>query len=684
MLPARPPVFHGRNKELERLVAQVVVPSTAPLGIIGPGGIGKTTLAMKVLHEPRVKQLFGRERFFLTCESANTPEEVLSQLASKLEVQISHDKPLWTAVLDSLRSRKRILLLLDNFESIWSTTNEELRKASEAFLAQLTVLDEVTLLVTTRGNILPEAFTWANSDTAELDTLSSTAAHQTFNDLTCLKPHILAAEPEAKALTDLLREIDFMPLAITLLARLDYRPSLLLREWSEHYTAVLEADHHDGTSRELSVEVSIKISLSHLPIESAEVRPRQLLSVLGQLPAGLFSGVSTELRSIIPNLDLAAQDLLRHSLAYTGGDGELRMLSPVRHYVSACIPMTPETLSAVDDIYTVMARTCPDIKRIGIDGPSYDVELPNLFHVLATGLDRHSDSVPVTEILDLAAYCAVRNQPCLRLLQKLVPRVEHSPSIKACAILAIAVQYNVRGELDPAVRYFEQSAELFAKLEDKTNEATARGLLSTCFTMLGRPVDADIQKAKFQALERESQSLDFSYLIMPGEDLVIAEQRFRNDRAVRLQSGDGFAVAKLSDLILSTMREQGTDIAAYTKELELVVALGEQTQPGSGPLWLGVKKTQLARQYLGCGNVGDAEELLIDAYALMSSTNYTHGQASVTVLLATLHKKQHRFSEAAELLEAAARLFSEVGDTNSAAECNQEASRTRMRAETSE
>jgi len=290
----------------------------------------------------------------------------------------------------------------------------------------------------------------------------------------------------------------------------------------------------------------------------------------------------------------------------------------------------------------------------------------------------------VTEILDLAAYCAVRNQPCLRLLQKLVPRVEHSPSIKACAILAIAVQYNVRGELDLAVRYFEQSAELFAKLEDKTNEATARGLLSTCFTMLGRPEDADIQKAKFQALERESQSSDFSYLIMPGEDLVLAEQRFRNDRAIRLQSGDGFAVAKLSDLILSTMREQGADIAAYTKELELVVALGKQTQPGSGPLWLGVKKAQLARQYLGCGNVGDAEELLIDAYALMSSTNYTHGQASVTVLLATLHKKQHRFSEAAELLEAAARLFSEVGDTNSAAECNQEASRTRMRAETSE
>ena len=87
-----------------------------------------------------------------------------------------------------------------------------------------------------------------------------------------------------------------MPLAITLLARLDDLPSRLLRECSEHYTEVLEADRHDGTRRELSVEVSIKISLARLPPETVHVRPRQLLSVCGQLPAGLSPAFSDRLR----------------------------------------------------------------------------------------------------------------------------------------------------------------------------------------------------------------------------------------------------------------------------------------------------------------------------------------------------------------------------------------------------
>ena len=168
--------------------------STAPLGIVGPGGIGKTTLALKVLHDARVRQRFGRQRFFLTCEGASDADEVLGQLAIKLDVQRSQNVALWSTVLDELRSRQRVFLVLDNFESIWSPTNQELREAAEIFLAQLAVLDEITIVVTTRGNLLPENFTWANVDTAELDTLSSTAARLTFTDLSYLEPHVLGSE----------------------------------------------------------------------------------------------------------------------------------------------------------------------------------------------------------------------------------------------------------------------------------------------------------------------------------------------------------------------------------------------------------------------------------------------------------------------------------------------------------
>jgi len=651
-----------------------VVPSSAPIGIVGPGGIGKTTLALKVLHDSRVKQHYGRERFFLTCEGANGPDEVLSHLAGKLNVQRSQDETLWSAVLDNLRSRQRVFLLIDNFESIWSPTNNDLREASEVFLAQLAVLDEVTLLVTTRGNILPESFTWANINTAELDTLSSTAARMTFTDLSDLEPHVLESEPEAKALTELMREIDFMPLAIKLLARLGDLPSSLLLEWSEHRSAVLEADRHDGSRRELSVEVSIKISLAHLPVESVNFRPRQLLSVMGQLPAGLFPRVSGDLRSTIPNLDSAAQNLLRHSLVYIGGYNELRMLSPVRHYVSACFPMSATTLSAVDEIYISIAHTHPSAEHMDADGPAYDLELPNVIHVFAAALNRGSDEVLADAALRLAAYCSVRNQFCLPLMQRLAPHFKSGTEMKARFLLIVSGHYDWKDEIHLAVQSLEQSAELYAKLGDKSREAYAWGKLSRISGMQGRSEDARRQETRSQALERESEPSNFSYRLKPGEDLMLAEQRFREDRKTYLQARNVRAVQKLSELILKIVADRGDDVA-YIRELELVVALYEQTQPA---LQIGSKKGLLAERYMISGRIIDAELLLIHAYTLLSSTNDRGSIATVTASFGRLRTVQGRLREAAEHFEAASEMFRVVGDTLMAAELNHGASLIRM------
>jgi len=352
ILPLHPTVCHARDKDIERLVSLVTISCImAPIGIVGPGGIGKTTLALKVLHEPRVQAHFATERFFLDCEAANGIDEVLTMLMLELGVRQSQNTSLWSTVFDNIRSRQQSILVLDNFETMWSALDDELRESSEALLTQLAALDQLTLVVTTRRNYITESFNWKNCDTAELESLSSASARTLFTEWSALEPYILASEPEAEALTQLLCSANFMLLAVDLLTRLNELPSRLLHEWLEHSSEVLDAERHDGAFLDLSIEVAIRIALAHLPAETADFQPRQLLSALDRRPTGLSPGTLDQLRTSVTNINSTAQALWIHLLAYYNELGELKMLSVVRDYALACLPMSSDMRSAMGKIY---------------------------------------------------------------------------------------------------------------------------------------------------------------------------------------------------------------------------------------------------------------------------------------------------------------------------------------------
>ena len=478
-------------------------------------------------------------------------------------------------------------------------------------------------------------------------------------------------------MTELLREVDFMPLAVTLLARLDDLPSRLLREWSEHNTAVLEADRHDGTRRELSIEVSIKISLAHLPVESVIFQPRQLLSVMGQLPAGLFPAVSVKLHSAIPHLDAATQDLLRHSLVYAGGNGELRMFSPVRHYVSTCLRMSDAMLSIVDEVYLQIAHGHPLMDRMYVDGAVYDFELPNILSILTSTLDRGGTLELVETILSLARYCLSRSFSCLRLLQKLLPRLDHTSYHSAECHRAISQHYRVAGELSLAIPFLEWAADRFAALGLTADEATSREGLAATFKTLDRHEDAHTQMRRAELLLRESSELSHLADPLPGEDLMLAEQRFRDVREVSINDGDTFAIITLSERILKILLERG-DMVAYIAELELVVTFDKQTSSMS--VWCAGTKLTLSHRYCENGNIEGAEGLIIEAYAACSGHNRSAGVAAAITALATIRYLQRRFDEGVELNKAAAKLWRECGHMADATNCEQMAETIRERA----
>ncbi|KAJ7026370.1 P-loop containing nucleoside triphosphate hydrolase protein [Mycena alexandri] len=324
LLPGSPKIFHGRESELNDLIAMLA--TEAPrVAILGPGGMGKTTVATAVLHHPVVIGKYNI-RHFLSCESANTCADLVATLGSHLELENS--RQLSKNILRHFTECGLCLLILDNFETPWEPS--ESRGAVEDFLSVLADIPSLALLITMRGAERPGKVKWNRPFLPPLEPISHLAARQIFVDL--------ADEPvveEESTLVELLHFSGSLPLAVTLMANIvsfeGY--SGTLARWQLESTTLLS----DGHNKYSNLEKSITLSLSS-PRMAASPASRDLLSLLSLLPDGITE--QDIAASNVPILQIAhcKSSLLRASMAYMDATGRLKSLSPIREYMQRVHP----------------------------------------------------------------------------------------------------------------------------------------------------------------------------------------------------------------------------------------------------------------------------------------------------------------------------------------------------------
>jgi predicted ATPase/DNA-binding winged helix-turn-helix (wHTH) protein len=115
-MPSRLPHLIGRDADL-RLLAERIV--TTPLfTIVGPAGVGKTTLAVELAH--RLGEAFGDQVTFVDFSLLEDPALVPQMIAGAMMIAVPGDDPL-AVILGHIRDRK-ILLVLDNCEHVIEAT----------------------------------------------------------------------------------------------------------------------------------------------------------------------------------------------------------------------------------------------------------------------------------------------------------------------------------------------------------------------------------------------------------------------------------------------------------------------------------------------------------------------------------------------------------------------------------
>jgi predicted ATPase/DNA-binding SARP family transcriptional activator/tetratricopeptide (TPR) repeat protein len=112
-LPLTP--FIGREKEFAEVSALLDDPACCLLTLTGPGGIGKTRLALQTASQKSVFSDLGVA--FVPLVDLSTPQEILPAIVNELGFTLFGPQEPREQLLDFLRE-KQILLVLDNFEHL--------------------------------------------------------------------------------------------------------------------------------------------------------------------------------------------------------------------------------------------------------------------------------------------------------------------------------------------------------------------------------------------------------------------------------------------------------------------------------------------------------------------------------------------------------------------------------------
>ena len=107
----------GRQRELAELNQRLLDPDIRLITIAGPGGIGKTHLALAVTHQLIGFEKFRNGVFFVSLSSVTTHARLLSAITEQLGLSLAGSRQPEDALFDFIRN-KACLIVLDNFEQL--------------------------------------------------------------------------------------------------------------------------------------------------------------------------------------------------------------------------------------------------------------------------------------------------------------------------------------------------------------------------------------------------------------------------------------------------------------------------------------------------------------------------------------------------------------------------------------
>ncbi len=614
----------GREQQLADAVRLLLRPDVRLLTLVGPGGAGKTRLALAVAEA--VKEHFSAGVQFVGLGSISNPGLVGSALAKALDLQGAISRTIPDLIASELKEAGPFLLLLDNFE--------QLLPAATLVTEILEACPSLKIVITSRACLriygeqeFPVA-PLAQESAVELFVQRARAVRPSF---------ALTAENEGP-IREICEKLDGLPLAIelaaartrvlsplTVLDRLQSRLQLLvggaldLPERQQTLRSAIDWSHDLLNEAEQRLFRRLSVFVGGCTLEAVEA----VCNTRHDLDLDVFEGVSSLIdKNLLQSADRAADEQ------------RFTMLETIREYALDRLRASGEEVQVrrAHAAYCLVLAEEGNPELNAVDRGSWlarcDVEIDNFRSALDWLFQNRELEWAVRLCIALFRFWDMRehlSEGRVRLEEILRLAGDEYPRERAQIWTFLGALTTAQGEFATAQHYLNQSLSLYRELDDKWGIGTALNAL---------------------AVNARDQG-----------DYAAAQMSFENSLIFWRAVSDRVSTARGLHNLANVLRIRGDYSGAQAAAREATTifeALGDR----SGAAWSINQQGDIAREQ---GDVPAARELYERALSLFRKAGDRWGCARSLTDLGQILSDQADYSGALQAYAEALKLFAELG-----------------------